>query len=540
MKHSIPIALLMAAPSLAQAPEVLLSRGDVLPNGDTVRTIWTAEISAGGEWIARVDTDQAAGGVGSAVLTSEGDFMARGQAVPGLSGATITGFSRIARDDQGETFCKMNVRLQDGSNEELLHINFAAPLLRENDVVGGISVPDISEIDVSSDGDLLIVGEIFDPAHSPVEYDAVAVLQHSGGAVSSISVVVDGSVPPPGQSAPVNVFSTIFDANAIGDSGGFAWTASLQTSPAMTVSYDDMGNLLLEGGSPSPIPGRSWPQQAVPSFDINAAGSLLMAADLDGSTLDDEVYLRDGVVVRRESDPVPGSQGLSFRILDRIVNLSDSGELIHWAVLSGLPNNSNNVVMKGDQILVREGVSLTASGQVIDDITSTTRATADGRWILFNGWLAGDSTARLMLVEAKPVLGAPYCSAEPNSTGAAAATCVYGSDVVLDNNVRLSCTSMPANTFGYFLGSRTQGDVLFPGGSEGRLCLGGSIARFVSLAQNSGVGGLMDVGIDLSNIPTTPPTAALPGETWNFQAWFRDFGIPPTSNFSLPVSVTFQ
>ncbi len=540
MKQLLPIGILLAGPSLGQAPETLLSPGDTLPNGATVRIIWEAEISAGGEWIARLDIDMPNGDVEAAALTSEGQFMASGGPVPGMSGSTIRNISRVARDDLGNTYCDMNVRLPDGSSQNLLHKGFSQPLLKDDDIINGLMVPEISDIDVNGQGQVMIVGRISDPNHSPPVYRAIATLQQSAGVVTGVNVLVDGSLNPPGQSVPVNTFSTIFDACKLGDSGDIAWTASLATSPPRTAAYTQAGALLLEGGAPSPIPGRSWPETTVPSFDINASGSLLMAADLDGSILDDEVYLRDGVVVRREADPVPGQTGLTFRILDRIVNLTDSGELIHWAVLSGLPNSSNNVVMKGDQILVREGVTTTTAGSLIVNITSTTKATADGRWILFRGWHSGDNSARLMRVEAKPIIGAPYCSVELNSTGVGATTCAYGSDVVADANVRLSCTDMPLNTFGYFLASRTQGDVLFPGGSQGRLCLGGSIARFVSLAQNSGPGGQMDVEIDLSSIPVSPPTAVAAGDTWSFQGWFRDFGIPPTSNFSLPVAVTFQ
>ncbi|QDV09266.1 hypothetical protein Poly30_48230 [Planctomycetes bacterium Poly30] len=538
---SLPLSLLLlTSVAFAQAPVVVLSPGDLLPNGDTVRIIWAAEIAAGGEWIARVDTNRATGGIGGAVLTSEGNLMAIGDDVPGLPGATIQSLTHIARDDQGRTYCQMSVRLVNGAMRSLLHSNFTSPLLDQDDEINGILIPEINDIEVNSSGTLLVNGRFMEATHTPTQYRGIAALQVSGGAVTSVVVLVDGSVPPPGQFAPIHTFWTGEDNYVLGDAGGLAWAANLSGSPATTVAYDLAGNLLLKGGTPSPIPGRLWATAVNASFDINASGSLLMAADIDGSISDDELYVLDGVVVRREGDPVPGQAGLSFRILDRVVNLSDGGDLIHWAVLNGLPNSSNAVVMMGDQILVREGATLTSTGETIAELTSTTRATADGRWILFKGWLAGDASSRLMLVESKPVVGAAYCSAEPNSTGQFALTCAYGSDVVQEANVRLSCTAMPANTFGYFLASRTQGNVLFPGGSAGRLCLGGAIARFVSLAQNSGVGGIMDVAIDLTSIPVSPPTAVLPGETWNFQAWFRDFGSPPTSNFAQPTSVTFQ
>ena len=37
-----------------------------------------------------------------------------------------------------------------------------------------------------------------------------------------------------------------------------------------------------------------------------------------------------------------------------------------------------------------------------------------------------------------------------------------------------------------------------------------------------------------------PPHTVLPGDTWNFQAWFRDMNPGPTSNFTDGVAVTFR
>ena len=45
--------------------------------------------------------------------------------------------------------------------------------------------------------------------------------------------------------------------------------------------------------------------------------------------------------------------------------------------------------------------------------------------------------------------------------------------------------------------------------------------------------------IDLANFPP-PINAVQVGETWNFQAWYRDFQLVATSNFTNGVSITFQ
>ena len=141
------------------------------------------------------------------------------------------------------------------------------------------------------------------------------------------------------------------------------------------------------------------------------------------------------------------------------------------------------------------------------------------------------------------VLGSTYCSALPNSTNQPATIAAYGSPEVVNNDLFLRATQLPVMQFGYFLVSRGQGFVPHPAGSSGNLCLGGGypLGRYVFHIQHSGLDGVIIMAADLTALPTPNSpfeVAALAGETWNFQAWFRD--VPQTSNFSDAVSVTFQ
>ena len=105
----------------------------------------------------------------------------------------------------------------------------------------------------------------------------------------------------------------------------------------------------------------------------------------------------------------------------------------------------------------------------------------------------------------------------------------------------LRASSLPQNAFGFFLVSDTQGFTANPGGSQGDLCLGGSIGRYVGPGQiqSSGSTGTFSLEIDLGALPTpTGSVSAMPGETWNFQAWHRDsVGGSAVSNFTGAVAV---
>ena len=142
-------------------------------------------------------------------------------------------------------------------------------------------------------------------------------------------------------------------------------------------------------------------------------------------------------------------------------------------------------------------------------------------------------------------VGINYCQpATPNASGLAAAIGATGSRVVALNGLVLEASNLPQSSFTIFLTSRTQGYVPNPGGGLGHLCIVGAIGRYVGPGQiqNSGTAGAVSLALDLTRHPTPSGLVAVsPGETWNFQAWYRDSaGGAATSNFSDALEVTFE
>jgi hypothetical protein len=100
---------------------------------------------------------------------------------------------------------------------------------------------------------------------------------------------------------------------------------------------------------------------------------------------------------------------------------------------------------------------------------------------------------------------------------------------------------MPPHSFGMFLVSRTPGFVPFFGGSQGNLCLGPPIGRFAHDVLGTGASGAFALDVDTKALPMGHGAVeVLPGETWCFQAWFRDANPGPTSNTTDGVAVTFE
>jgi hypothetical protein len=141
-------------------------------------------------------------------------------------------------------------------------------------------------------------------------------------------------------------------------------------------------------------------------------------------------------------------------------------------------------------------------------------------------------------------IGTAYCSpAVPNSTGLPGSMTILGSETVTLNDIRIGARSLPFGSFGFFLTSQTQGFVAQAGNSQGTLCLGGAVGRYVGPGQvlSSGMSGSFSLTLDLSLTPTpTGLVTVTAGETWSFQAWYRDANPALTSNFTDAVGVTFR
>ena len=89
---------------------------------------------------------------------------------------------------------------------------------------------------------------------------------------------------------------------------------------------------------------------------------------------------------------------------------------------------------------------------------------------------------------------------------------------------------MPLNQFALFIASDSQ--TLIPN-VGGNLCVGPAVGGYLAQFGSTGFFGTLNLTVDTSAIITASgPVAALPGDTYNFQCWFRDVDPSPTSNLT--------
>ncbi len=140
-----------------------------------------------------------------------------------------------------------------------------------------------------------------------------------------------------------------------------------------------------------------------------------------------------------------------------------------------------------------------------------------------------------------PEVGTKYCSAAvANSTGLPGLIQAQGSFVASDNDLSMAFSQLPPGEFGLLLNGTERGSLPGISGSLGTLCVVGSIGRYRSSIFSSGNTGVATVALDLTSTPTPlTPTMIVAGQTWHFQAWYRDQVSGSVSNFTDAVSVTF-
>ncbi|MFT4541168.1 MAG: hypothetical protein ACI841_004418 [Planctomycetota bacterium] len=133
-----------------------------------------------------------------------------------------------------------------------------------------------------------------------------------------------------------------------------------------------------------------------------------------------------------------------------------------------------------------------------------------------------------------------FCVSTPNSTGFPALIGSNSDYVIAHNNFVLTAAPVPNDT-GLFFYSRgqTNGGIGIPFGN-GTRCVGSPSDPIIRINPPiTASGNVLAQVVDFNNLP--PAGIILSGNTWNFQAWFRD---PIAGGFSFDqsdaIQVTFQ
>ncbi|MFT7678135.1 MAG: hypothetical protein ACI8QC_002121 [Planctomycetota bacterium] len=141
----------------------------------------------------------------------------------------------------------------------------------------------------------------------------------------------------------------------------------------------------------------------------------------------------------------------------------------------------------------------------------------------------------------RPEQGSSLCSvATANSTGVPAELTMISENNSVGTQLTAQVIDLPVGQFCLLLASQNSTAPFIPPTSQGNLCLTGSVLRFHAQSAAASGEGWFFADVDTTDMPSSPPSSVMPGETWHFQTWYRDINPANTSNFTNALSITFQ
>lgn len=290
--------------------------------------------------------------------------------------------------------------------------------------------------------------------------------------------------PLPGQ--PV---TTGADVKAISPSGlvvGFAQTGTGDHAFTwLAGSYADLHNTGGVGGLSSH------------AIDVNPAGVVVGSADPSNDIIDTEVACRWA-----PGQPVEylGTLGGLF---SRALGVNAAGDIVGWSWTA--TGGTSAFLWRAGTLhdlnsMIAPGWSVAEARKIGDDGTIIAMASENG--------------GPFVPVQLHPQLGTAYCSSSANSTGFPATIEAIGSASIAANDFSLRAAPVPPTPGIFFYGPNA---VQIPFGNGVR-CVGGAIFRLPPVTVSTG-GALLR---PIDNTQLAPGGGFAAGQTWRFQAWFRD------------------
>ncbi|MEM6675612.1 MAG: hypothetical protein AAF726_22365 [Planctomycetota bacterium] len=549
------VALLLAPSAASQTLSIVVSEDDVIPGVGEISRIDGVSIASDGTAFIEVDTDNPDTAADSVLLRNGVLFLREDQALPLPPGARLGSFDGISAGPGGTVAMNLFLDGTTGTSDNS-GIYFGDTLVLQEGTASnaaafapGTDYIGFFDAQFGAPDEILVVASVDDPTITSSVDRALVVLtiDGAGNLLGESVVALEGEILP-GQTEPIADFETGAEESDINASGQVIYGVDLAGDTATDRALYLDGTLLAQEGSPSPIPGRNWGSLTSVEVDLNDAGDYVFRSDVDGDTADDDVIVRNGAVFRRAGETLPDIAPFVLEDFGSSIGvwLTASGDVIWFGEWSDPDSTRDEGIFFNDRLVLQKGVTTIGGSLVVDitDITEQVHVAPDGSRMLVECEIDGPGGEIDVVVEIAFGLGTNCCDANANSTGVTARIAVAGSDVAADNDLTLSASSLPTFSFGFFLTSLDQGFVMNPGGSAGNLCLGGSIGRYVGPGQiqNSGAGGAFSLDVNLTQHPTpTGFVIVTAGDTWNFQAWYRDsVGGAPTSNFTDGIELSFR
>ncbi len=532
---------------------IVVQEGDAVgaPAFGNVTRIDNVAVNANGDWLVEVDTDHANLDADGALIDMTGVFLRENDALPAPAGSNLDSFDSVNRNGNGDGAFNLFLDNTVGGTSDDSGVYFNDVLvIQEGDVTTAAGLtpgtPFIGffEATLNESNQILIVASIDDPAIASTTDRALIVAQvdGAGNLLSETLIHAEGDVLP-GQVDPIADFSTNVHGTAINAAGDVLYAADLTGSTATDGVVYLNDTLLAQEGSPSPVAGRNWSSLSSAKVDLGDGGDWVLTGSLDGDTASNALMVRNGAKWVQEGDSLPDIAPFTLTSFGTgPVRIDDEGNVL-WVGQWNDPDTSRDSgLFFNKTLVVQEGVSL-AGAALITGVQTTQDGFAlseNGRWAVFEGEVAGLLDA-VFLVDLLPA-PARYCQGKTNSLGCVPFLTPIGTPSATSTApFRLVAEDLVPNESGFlFYGFNGKSNLGF---HLGTLCVKAPLVRFLP-PKNSGSAGVAPCsGVISKNFNNRIQGGADPGLTSgarvNVQLLQRDPGLGDGFNDTLTDGVQF-
>jgi len=339
-------------------------------------------------------------------------YLQHGQNVILPSGATISSFDSVRINNEGNASFNHNLNGTSGSNNDSGVFYNDMLLIQEgtNSAATGFSpnTPYVGffETRINILDQVLMVATVDDPAIATTADRALVIIDNASGPFVETLVVKEGDAIFPGRLlAELSTGPHHCDLN---DSGHVLFLADVDgaTTDDTAVVVWVGSSLVIKAreGDPCPaVPGRNWASLTDKPVDLNNAGDWVIRAQLNTPTTDDVLIVKNGTeVIAREGSSLPSIGGVfAFTAFGTgAVAIDDSGNVYWYGDWNDPDTTRDTGLFMNDQLIVQEGVTLTAGGNTIKSISgveSNFSISNNGRWLIFEGVLNDDRDGAILV-----------------------------------------------------------------------------------------------------------------------------------------------
>ncbi|MCK4873308.1 MAG: PEP-CTERM sorting domain-containing protein [Phycisphaerales bacterium] len=400
----------------------IVLEGDMVPGVGEVTggfsSVAELDVNNSGYWIVETDTTNPNTDTDSALVRGLGFspmslYLQEGQALSAPVGAMIDAFDAVTVNNLGQHGFNFFLDGTSGSSDDSGVYYNTSLVIQESTIstapqfTPGTPYTGWFDVKINNGNQLFTMASVDDPNIETTTDRAMVRIDNPGGAFTETVYVKEADIL---NGFAVNDFGTGPHDFAWSDSGVTLFTTDLETGSSLTDGHVYMSDgtthtFLLREGDPSGIEaGRNWGTLYGASLGMNNSSDWVMMADLDGSTSDDKMILKNGTeIIAREGfslDSIGGT--FTFTSFGTgAVEIDDNGSVFWFGDWNDPDTTRDEGLFMNDQLIIQEGVTLVDGSTLLDIYTgeSNFQISENGQWLIFEGELQdGRNGAFLALI----------------------------------------------------------------------------------------------------------------------------------------------